>query len=259
MYGQTRDRIQVSFSPVGELILEYPDGTDEATGVYPSTIEKEQARSFAQTTTGQSMLMRVFSRSIYDERTRLLNQRAARALIAKTLDRLMKLKCTSTVSVLSLDMNDFRRWNNDPSFGHAVGDLVIEWFGEILRLRTRASDIVSRWSTGDEFVIVTTASEAPAARKSARGRDNQERGDILRNGDMVAGRILVAARDGIIPYRDTVLHQTTTIGVATALLMPGQMPENLFQTLYERADRALSTGKTNGERDQVHVAELLTF
>ena len=259
MYGQARERFSVSFSGTGELILEYPDGTDEATGIYPSVAEKDQAALFAQTTTGQSLLMQVFNRSIYDERTKLINQRAARSLIAKAFDRLMRLKCTCTVSVLVLDMNHFRNWNNDPSFGHAVGDLVMEWFGEILRLRTRASDIVSRWSTGDEFVIVTTASEAPAGRRIARDRDQRDSVDILKNGHMVADRILMAAREGVIHYKDNLLRQTTTIGVASAFLKPGQMPQDLFQTLYERADRVLSAGKANDQRDQVHLAELLTF
>ncbi len=259
MYGQQRDGFRVVVSGSGEIILQYPDGTDEATGIYPNADERRLAMEFSESTTGQSLLMRVLDRSIYCERTKLLTKRAAQSVIAKALERLRQLKCPNTVSVLALDMDHFRRWNTDVRYGHTVGDLFMEWFGDILRLRTRATDIVSRWTTGDECVVVSIATEAPVGRRGARDRDKPDHREILENGTVVANRILMAAREGSIDYKSETLRQTVTIGVATALLKPGVMPEDLFQTLFERADAKLAGGKSRNERDHVHVADLLTY
>ncbi|MEK7615407.1 MAG: diguanylate cyclase [Patescibacteria group bacterium] len=259
MYTKAGKRFKVSLSPHGELLLTYPDGTIESTGVHPSAADMTQLRRMTATTIGQSVLMRIYSRTILDERTKLLRQGPARAMIADALDRLKGHKCRSTVSVLVMDMNDFGRWNKDPAYGHTVGNLVMEWFADILRLRMRRTEITSRWTTGDELVAFSIASDPPASRRTTRDRDQADSDNILLNGEHLADRVLQAAREGTIPYKEEMLRQTVTIGVATALLSPGKVPHDLFDTLFERADEQLRTGKTNGQRDQVHVAELLTF
>lgn len=63
------------------------------------------------------------------------------------------------LSLLIIDVNDFKKIND--TYGHAIGDKVLQRISLILKATTRQSDIVARWG-GDEFIIV-----APFTDKSA--------------------------------------------------------------------------------------------
>lgn len=52
---------------------------------------------------------------------------------------------------LILDMDCFKQIND--VYGHAVGDIVLQKFGSLLRNTFRENDIVGRIG-GDEFVVV---------------------------------------------------------------------------------------------------------
>lgn len=57
----------------------------------------------------------------------------------------------ATVFAVFVDVDGLKRVND--TFGHAVGDLVIERTAEAVAANTRAADIACRWG-GDEFLIV---------------------------------------------------------------------------------------------------------
>ena len=67
----------------------------------------------------------------------------------------------SEMAVLFLDLNGFKAVND--SFGHAVGDLLLQRVAARLRDLTRQEDLVAR-AGGDEFVVVL---EGPAAENAA--------------------------------------------------------------------------------------------
>jgi diguanylate cyclase (GGDEF)-like protein len=58
-----------------------------------------------------------------------------------------------TVAVMFVDLDDFKRIND--SFGHAVGDRVLQTIARRLKAHTRDADTVSRHS-GDEFLYLAS-------------------------------------------------------------------------------------------------------
>jgi diguanylate cyclase (GGDEF)-like protein len=57
------------------------------------------------------------------------------------------------VAVMFVDLDDFKRIND--SFGHAVGDRVLQTIARRLKAHTRDADTVSRHS-GDEFLYLAS-------------------------------------------------------------------------------------------------------
>jgi len=57
----------------------------------------------------------------------------------------------NTLAVMTFDLNSFKQVNDN--HGHAVGDFVLQTFGEQLKRATRGSDVVARYG-GDEFLAI---------------------------------------------------------------------------------------------------------
>lgn len=64
-------------------------------------------------------------------------------------------------SVLLIDIDRFKRVND--SFGHAVGDRVLQQVGRTLAQSLRESDFVARWG-GEEFLVLLPATDLDAAK-----------------------------------------------------------------------------------------------
>ena len=64
-------------------------------------------------------------------------------------------------SVLLIDIDGFKRVND--SFGHAVGDRVLQQVGRTLQQSLRESDFVARWG-GEEFLVLLPGTGLDAAR-----------------------------------------------------------------------------------------------
>ena len=64
-------------------------------------------------------------------------------------------------SVLLIDIDRFKRVND--SFGHAVGDRVLQRVGQTLQQSLRQSDFVARWG-GEEFLVLLPGTGLDAAR-----------------------------------------------------------------------------------------------
>lgn len=60
-----------------------------------------------------------------------------------------------------MDIDKFKIFND--SYGHLVGDLLMQKLGEILRDQTRTGDIACRFG-GDEFMVVMPGVTAEVAR-----------------------------------------------------------------------------------------------
>lgn len=102
-------------------------------------------------------------RALHDSLTSLPN----RILLADRLQQAVNLgeRNRSHVAVLLLDLDGFKDVND--TFGHGVGDLVLDEVGSRLQRTVRASDTVARVG-GDEFAVVMPATDSVGASTLAK-------------------------------------------------------------------------------------------
>ena len=98
-----------------------------------------------------------------DPLTGLYNHRAFHELLRKEL--LRASSAHDTVSVVMLDLDDFKRVND--IHGHAVGDHVLAELANVLRAGIRDHDAVFRIG-GEEFAIIAPSVDLSTAEKLAR-------------------------------------------------------------------------------------------
>lgn len=126
------------------------------------------------------------------------------------------------VALLSVDLDSFKFIND--SFGHHVGDELLQAAADRLRTVVRGGDLLSR-TGGDEFVVVC--------------RDLRRADDALRS----AWRIVEAFR-APFPIRDAEVVTTASVGVAVS------SGNDTVDEVVEQADAAVYAAKAAG-RDTV--------
>lgn len=95
----------------------------------------------------------------HDVLTGLPNRRLFQDRLAHALERARRDK--TLAAVLVIDLNGFKQVND--TFGHRIGDLLLQRAAAVFNARIRRSDTVAR-TGGDEFSIVL---EAPTTREDA--------------------------------------------------------------------------------------------
>ncbi|SEP03461.1 diguanylate cyclase [Paenibacillus sp. OV219] len=93
-----------------------------------------------------------------DPLTGLYNRRFFDCQVEVELNRMTRKP--ANISIALLDVDHFKNVND--TYGHQIGDLVLQHFGQLLQKSLRSSDIVARWG-GEEFVVImpnTTDSDA---------------------------------------------------------------------------------------------------
>ncbi len=206
------------------------------------------AGDFAGTDLAIEMLYLVEAKSAALHESKKLNQRLQGAKIAaeeqaytdtltglknrRAMDHVMARLTREKIpfGLLHLDLDYFKQVND--THGHAAGDEVLQGVAEILVHETRETDIVARVG-GDEFVLVF--------KKLADI-------DILRE---IANRIIHRLEEPI-PYNDTQLEISGSIGITTSLRVGSATPEEML----EIADLALYTSKRAG-RGRATVAPIV--
>ncbi|MGN6244383.1 MAG: GGDEF domain-containing protein [Motilibacteraceae bacterium] len=158
-----------------------------------------------------------------DAKTKLLNHPAFVARARAELGR--AARHDEPVSLLVLDLDHLREINN--RHGHPVGDLAIAAVADVLRRSVRAHDLAARVG-GEEFLVLLPATDLAAAVD-------------------VAERIRTCLAAQSLPARSGPVSVTTSVGAAQ--VEAGEA----WESLYERADRALLLAKESG-RDRVEVA-----
>lgn len=87
--------------------------------------------------------------SFLDPLTQLLNRRGLQRMLSRELE--ISGREGANLSVILLDLDNFKPIND--TFGHAVGDIVLQEISKVLKSTVRATDYVSRVG-GDEFIIL---------------------------------------------------------------------------------------------------------
>jgi diguanylate cyclase (GGDEF)-like protein/PAS domain S-box-containing protein len=166
--------------------------------------------------------------AIHDALTGLHNRR----FLDTTLERIVAAwvrtpaQARRPLSAVMFDLDHFGRFNRD--HGHLVGDALLQVFGDILRRRFRASDLVARFG-GEEFVAVLE-------------------GTTLDGAVLVAEEVRQAFRDASVPgAHGEALSCTVSAGCA-ALENDYATPQALLQA----ADVGLFSAKRAG-RDRVEA------
>jgi len=161
-----------------------------------------------------------------DPLTGLFNRRYLQTRLAGELERARRVE--SDVAVMMVDVDRFKTIND--SFGHGVGDLILQHVSDILRRSVRLSDVCTRYG-GDEFAIVVPESAHTAPQSAERIRQRIE---------AYLWRTIAPAVE---------IQVTVSIGVAIA--ERGESAEDLIG----RADRFLYEAKADG-RNRVRPAEI---
>ncbi len=160
---------------------------------------------------GQDPLTGLKNRRRFEEDLRLAMARARRE--------------GTTGAMLMLDLDHFKQVND--THGHPAGDELIREIAEVLRQRSRASDVLARLG-GDEFAVVLPRCSPTEAR-------------------LVAEAIAKAIREHQ-PGGDGVEPLTASVGVA----MFGDHPRTSISSVVSEADAAMYAAKDGG-RDSVRV------
>lgn len=97
--------------------------------------------------------------ALHDDLTRLANRRLFQDRLASAMER--SRRSGTTMAILNVDLDRFKVVND--TFGHHVGDLLLQHVSTILEGRVRRSDTVAR-TGGDEFSVII---EEPSGRLEA--------------------------------------------------------------------------------------------
>ena len=159
-----------------------------------------------------------------DRLTALYNRREIEAILENELDQFRAGEIEGPVSVIMLDLDDFKKIND--TYGHSLGDQALKAVAEVIMSSIRFADSAGRWG-GEEFVLVLKGIKAKGAY-------------------LVAERIrtkLMAAN--ILPDGKPV---TASFGVALA------RKDEDYAAFYYRLDKILYEAKRNG-KNQVVIDE----
>lgn len=97
-----------------------------------------------------------------DGLTGIANRRQFATIMAREVERAKRYG--TPMSVVMYDIDYFKRVND--SFGHDVGDVVLQALTGLVKEHIRANDVPARWG-GEEFMILMPQSSLEAARDAA--------------------------------------------------------------------------------------------
>jgi diguanylate cyclase (GGDEF)-like protein len=87
--------------------------------------------------------------SITDSLTNLYNRNMINQTLQQEYNKSMRY--ASVFSIIFLDIDNFKQIND--TYGHKIGDVVLQEFAKILKENSRNSDVIGRWG-GEEFMII---------------------------------------------------------------------------------------------------------
>ena len=105
-------------------------------------------------------------------------------------------KADRAYSVMFLDVDSFKTIND--TFGHNIGDVVLQELARLFQSVVRESDVVARWG-GEEFAVLLTGAETEAARHIA---DKLRRVVVEHDWQEVANGLRVTVSAGVLSSAD---------------------------------------------------------
>jgi len=176
---------------------------------------------------------------IQDDLTGLKNRRYLREFLPQILG--LADRCRLRVTLLIFDIDDFKHYND--TYGHTVGDCVLQQAGRMIQHCCRSHDIVARLG-GDEFAVVFW--DLPGGKQPDQThRDRRNAGlehprEPIFMAERFCRELSQTTFDFIGPKGKGAL--TISGGLAT-FPTDGKTPEELF----EKADMAMLEAKRSGK------------
>jgi len=194
-----------------------PEDVEFADTVIKAAVSANQRRKLLETTIADNRRLEVLAQT--DPLTEVLNRRALTERLSAEMERGRRYE--STVSLLLIDLDHFKRINDTP--GHLAGDDVLMEIAVLLQRAVRSVDVVARYG-GEEFVIVLP--ETGVAGATAFAERTRE---------------LIESHHFNEP-RGQQVQLTTSIGVA---IFPAPGVETV-EDFFAAADQALYRAKAEG-------------
>jgi len=146
------------------------------------------------------------------------------------------------MALLMLDIDYFKDFND--KYGHLAGDLVLQEVSKIVKISTRASDILARYG-GEEFAAII-----PYVAKAGGMPDEKRLEDFLAEIKAVAERIRRNVEESRTEFESKTLNITVSIGVAFYYKKSYNVTG---ASLIEKADQALYHAKRLG-RNRIQIS-----
>jgi diguanylate cyclase (GGDEF)-like protein len=97
----------------------------------------------------QRLASQLHEMAMNDALTRVRNRRAMDKLLEFEMERVSNE--VKDFSIILIDIDHFKKVND--TYGHQVGDEILQWFAATLQNNIRIQDFVARWG-GEEFLIL---------------------------------------------------------------------------------------------------------
>jgi len=154
--------------------------------------------------------------AMHDELTGLANRRYLQSFLDYRINEFKRF--TASFAVLFLDIDNFGAFNN--TYGHDIGDIVLQEVAKTVQRTTRKSDMFGRWG-GEEFVGIYAIKEPYDA-------------------PIIAEKIRILIENTQIPH-DPPLSVTVSVGITVVRSC------DTVETLIERADKLMYQSKEMGK------------
>jgi Amt family ammonium transporter len=154
------------------------------------------------------------SQAQIDSLTKVLNRHGLKEIIGRKTSR------NEEFTVVMIDIDHFKQINDN--YGHNIGDLILKEISTLIQTRIRATDTFSRWG-GEEFVLVIDSID-----------------------QTVAGEIAEKLRKVVETHQ---FYNNIPVTCSFGICSP-QQSQTAFETLLEKADKALYQAKEAG-RNQI--------
>jgi len=176
--------------------------------------------------------------AIRDSLTSLYNRRYFMELASQQFAHATRYQ--HPLSIIMLDIDHFKRVND--TFGHSVGDLVLQTVAKLCQTNLRSSDLIGRYG-GEEFVI--TLPETPIQKPIDTANPDKSIPQIEEPGISVAERLRKSVEREIFKVENSEISVTISIGIA-------EMDDlcSTVEKLIDHADLALLEAKKRG-RNQI--------
>ena len=154
---------------------------------------------------------------MHDELTRLPNRRYLESFLTYKLSQFQRFG--QSFAVVFADIDDFGAFNN--TYGHELGDAVLQSIAKTIRSNIRKDDLVGRWG-GEEFVGIFTIS-------------NEYEGTIT------AEKLRAVIEQTEINHDQDALHVTISVGVTLVRM------DDTAESIIDRADHLMYQSKAKGK------------